>query len=444
MLNSQEEYSSNSYMACAEPTWARSIPEKQLIGLLNLSCLLTSSVRFSDVHLGDNPNFYSSYLSGKHNSLYDRLRAFSKLGLVKVLLRDSLYRPRAKIVEYKVENFSDVYDSWVKHNTMDAWICQEISEDRRQYFKHLDSWVLDATLRYNYQEIKSKFIEKVRIAFQSGPESWFRKPIEKLHPTLQRHYFDLIYSDWFSLSDIYSLFQSHGVSNSHDVMLYHGLLNELTYNNSVSSLLLGIDKDTRPVESIFWGEIDELTSKSKSEVGAILNEILERAYTILDAPSLSILALLPPEEIMNLRQAGQSYFDLLELSQDPLYVKDQKDFTNRFVQAMVDYWRAIIEHLRRSRQATQSQTKLAIFMGELPGPFAKIATSSFCFGLNVGKNLVSRVTQYKTVVEGLEELSKNVSMRFLFWGDRNELKKIKSVIPNRIWFTKSHPDPLKK
>ena len=113
MANTQSRAATYSYLGCAEPSWADTVPERQLSGLLNLTCLLSERVYLSDVHLGDNANFYHSFLENRPNGLYSKLRSFTEMGFVQFLLRNMSYRPKATTPIIECASFSDVYRSWI-------------------------------------------------------------------------------------------------------------------------------------------------------------------------------------------------------------------------------------------------------------------------------------------------------------------------------------------
>ena len=82
--------------SCAEPAWASVIPERHMVGLLNVCCLFSPTVYLTDVHLGDNPVFLSSYTSGSQDGLYARVRELAKLGCIRLLLRDESVRAKIR------------------------------------------------------------------------------------------------------------------------------------------------------------------------------------------------------------------------------------------------------------------------------------------------------------------------------------------------------------
>lgn len=437
--------STRSYLACAEPSWAEAVPERQLSGLLNLSCLLSEHVYLTDVHLGDNANFFRSYLKHQPNGLYAKLRSLAEMGHVRFLLRKEFYRPSAATPIMICNSFSDVYRTWIQNDPVEAWIYQVISGERAQYLEELDSWALGkATEPYDYQAVKSEFVRNIKRYCLTNEAEWFRRALYRLSPSVKLEYLQLVSREWFSLSDIYRLLHSRGLSSSHEFILYNGLVNERTYSNALQASLVGVDQDPTPLEPLFWPEEDVAYTQVHAEsmtADAIFQRILEHASEVLDAPSLSVLALLTAEEIDTLRKAGKDYFDLLALSHDPLFVGTNPDFGGRFVRATAEYWNSICEYLICHHVgSTQKLTRLAIVLGRLPAPLTHAAKSLFRLTLNVGPTVAKEaVPGLKPAVAISEKVAKNLSLRFFLLCDTEELKKIRSVIPDRTWFARPGP-----
>ena len=441
---------SRSYLACAEPAWAETVPERQLAGMLNLSCLLAETVYLTDIHVGDNSNFYHSYLNGKPTGLYARLRTLADMGFVRFLLRNESYRPKGAMPVFACETFSDVYRSWLANDPMEAWINQEVTENRAKYFRDLDSWALDkATERYNYPSLKLRFMENIRKACFTPDKPWFANSLNNLPDPIRSRYLELIRRDWFSLTDIVEFLQTNGLTGSNEFLMYNGLMNENVYGDAIHASLVGVDRDNLSIESTFWPqrELHSAQPLFKSRgVDAVVEEIIEHASQVLDGPSLSILALLSAEEIATLRSSGRTYFEFLDLSHDPIYVGANSNFGERFVQAASNYWNSISEYLASHHSGVvKKPTRLAIFLGTLPDPItklAKISRSFFSFAINVGPTMVKEVIPgSKPVLDTTEKALKNFSLRFLFLCDTDELKRIRLVIPDRSWFARPTAKP---
>ena len=238
------------YIGSAEPSWAAVVSARQLAGLLNLSCLLSEKILLSDVHLGDNRHFVESFLRRNPSGLYSRIRGLAEAGCVQLLLRDRSIRPTKSPSGIDIDSFSDVYRSWMLTDPMAAWINQELGEGRLRYFHELDSWARDAVVRrYTYDIVKRQFMQNVNRAFNSESSVFYTTAYRMLPDSIKNAYNNIRARDWFTLSDIYSVLQEAGLPYSHEMMLYHGLLNEVSYSQITRASLVGTDIYDKPLVS---------------------------------------------------------------------------------------------------------------------------------------------------------------------------------------------------
>jgi hypothetical protein len=247
-------------------------------------------------------------------------------------------------------------------------------------------------------------------------------------------YQEIVHREWFTLSDLYSLFQGAGIHASDRLMIYHGLMNELAYCKATDASIVGVDRDGTPIEAEVWDKQEQLKTVR-------VGELLERGNAILDAPSMAVLGLLSPSEIVELRQLGQGYFDLIRVSQDAAFATaDLTDFGRRFVFAAVDYWRAICDRLASAHPSVATkQTKLAFFLASLPlvGDWGQPAVS---VGMDVGRAaLTASHPLGGAVADAAYPQVKRLSFRMLFLAESAEFRRLRAVIPNRAWFKRSDP-----
>lgn len=434
----------SSYLGCAEPSWAAAVPEPQLRGLLTLASLMSENVYLSDVHVGDNKNFLTSFRRKKPLGLYAQLRQLTDHGVVKYLLRDASVRPQVGS-SLAVNSFVDVYTNWLRQDDNNAWIMPPDGKDRSAFLGDLDSWVPeDSVERYDYLATKTIFIEAVR-AVGSSPMgvSWIGFDNTESSKLLRRGYDAILDRDWFSLSDFYTLFQKAGFAANTTPMLLHGLLNEISYSQSRGSSLVGADLHGVPLEDVFWpGGSPASAEPSKPRTVTPVEAILERAHKVLEAPDLAVVALLSADEVMALRESsGRSYFDLLNLAVDENYVVGQNDFGRRLADVAADYWQGVAEHLAQFHPgATHRPRKLAILLGQLPGGVGRQSRKLFSFAVNVGLPAASALGAPGVGVAATlaQKASSDHSLRFLFVAEAEELRRIRQVVPNRTWLTKSN------
>jgi hypothetical protein len=436
MTHGQAESGSSALLGPSEPNWAARVSANRLAGLLNLSCLLSRTTFITDNDICDNRHFLDAFRNGRRDSLYERVREFVDSGCIKFMLRDQLYRPDFAA---PVDSFSDVYRSWLARDPIDAWILQDFSDVRRRYFEALDSWALNSTLRYPYRSVKESFMLNSRSAAALS-DTEFMSVVRGLPIELQREYFDLLHRDWFSLTDVNTLFQSRGLTLAHPIMHYQGLLNQVTFSGFVRSSVVGADIETGKPRS----EHLAVRGLPKTMRAASLDEVLERADTILDGPSLAILGRLRPDEIAQLRVSGESYFALLELSRDPdFWARSHAEFGPMLVRAATNYWSEVCAYIRTKYSLlVERPTALALFVGYDPGAM-RGANDVFSLAVDAGADVAaSLVPGGREIAEVARKVLKPVKLRFLFLTPTEEFRRITKVLPRSFWFRRSHPEVL--
>jgi hypothetical protein len=436
------------YLACAEPSWSSTVPASQLAGLLNLCCLFSPVTYLSDVQLGDNAAFLETYEARDPTGLYERVRVLAQLGFVRVLLRDASVRPNTDRPSIECESFSDVYASWIEQDPRAAWINAEVTELRGRYFKDLDSWGLDGSVeRYSYRRVKEHFMLNARQAHTLAQEGHNFPGLDVLPlPTMQALN-DVLSRDWFSLSDIYRVLHDGGIASHEPVLRYHGLINELAYAQMIGASVAGVDTARTTYERLLWAD-DTLPGHTQpvvtNEPATHIDEILSRAREVLTAPDLSILGILRPEEIAGLREGGRGYFDVMKLAQDTAFVTVNPTLESEVFRCIKDYWAFICDEVSAKHPAAAKRpTRLGIFLGHMPRPFARVASAAFGFALNVGTPMVSQVglppPANVLAAETIKHAGRSLHLRFLVVRERDEMKHLRELVPARSWVTARAP-----
>lgn len=417
-----------SYLAAAEPSWAKRVSEWQLLGILNLSALLTPKVYLSDVHLGDNLHIFNSYSSKAPLSLYQQIVALTKAGVINVLLRDKTIRPQQDNAEFEISSFEDVYRSWRAMDPARAFINQDASDTRGDFFKSLDDNLpRAATIRYSYSGVKRRFIDDVRTSANRVGPSWFKLTLETLYPEQRKEYERILAREWFSLSDIYNFFQSNGQEHlGLSAMFAHGLLNESVYSHSVDCDLTGFDTETAFVEERIWrpNPVSNVPLKGLGH-----QALAERADAVFDAPSLSLLALLTAEQIVEIREMGRAYFDFATHRQRMSQVNSATaNYSREFIYHASTYWQTICEYIgQRHQGAAKQPRKLILFFGELPAPFSRISEEAFRFTLGLASE-----GALGGDASGIKKAIAKVA-QFVFLSDTEEMRRLRDVLPFGVW-----------
>ncbi|HUY85821.1 MAG TPA: hypothetical protein VMU77_01800 [Acidimicrobiales bacterium] len=432
-----ENAPASALLGPSEPAWANRVHESRLTGILNLSCLLSPVTYISDNDIADNRHFFSSFLAGDRLGIYQRLRLFAEMGILRILLRDQTYRPTA---QYDIETFTDVYKAWLEQDPIDAWMLQEVGPSRLDYFRNLDQWATGTVLsRYSYRELKMRFMENVRSASRLEIPSGYLDAILALPEEMRDDYYRLIDREWFSLTDFIYLFQKGHLPSDHPAMFFQGLMNQVTFCGEAGSSLVGADSDGS-LESELWEPHN--AQREMTSVG--LAELIERADEVLDGPSLVVLSDLRPDEIAFLRAKGAAYFALLNLASDDEYwARDHPHFGRQFVRAAVTYWAEVCQYIQSNYSAVvENPTRLAVFLGYDPGVITGVQ-SAFSLALEAGSSTAGTISGINPLVEVSKKALSMVKLRFLFLTPTEELDRIRAVLPNKFWFRRSRPQVLR-
>jgi hypothetical protein len=439
-------------MACAEPSWANALATPQLIGLLHLWLAFCGVAYFSDVHLGDNVMFFDSFGHPQSNRLYRHTRELAERGLVKIMLRDASLRPSGQVPVVECESFSDVLKAWVTQDDESAWINPGVTRLRRAYFRDLDSWARGSIVeRYSYGEVKASFMASVRrlgtLADEAGSKEFV---LGSDCRSLVSDYAKVVGDDWFTLSDVYSVLNRNGVPPGSIPFLRHGLVNELAYGHAAGATLVGADDERHALEGMFWASTSDATpNPSAVSAEEVMLRLLERANAVLEAPDLSVLALLSADELLELIRLGRGYFDLARLAQDDAFVRANSDLTQRLLSELTTYWQRICDFIvERHPTAVTRPTRLGIFVGRIPGAFRRLGGSGLSLAFNIGTPAANLAAPGSGTAlrEAEEAVQRNVSFRFLFAAQSEELRRLRGLLPARGWVARQRasviiPDP---
>ena len=424
-----------SYLAAAEPSWANRITDWQLLGVLNLSALMTPQVFLSDVHLGDNVHIFASYTKSRRSGLYEQITSLAKAAVICPMLRDRTVRPQHSDAEAKVDCFEDVFRSWKAFDADNAWINQDRSGARAEFFRSLDRDLGGIPLkRYDYAAVKAKFMEDTRTAAGPNGARWFADALKKLSKEKRRQYDDILRRNWFSLSDIYNFLQTTGTDDvGLSALLAHGLLNEGAYSSTVGCNLTGYDTEDAFVQEKIWRPDPVLSScvvrKPSHEA------IAEQAATVLDSPSLSLLSFLKAPEILAIRELGKPYFEFAEHTSRTRQFADETQFQKEFIYHATTYWSRICDFIAQAhRGGAKRPRKIALFFNQLPAPLSRISEDTFRFALSLGgETMLTGDSMLKAAITRL--------VQFVFLTDTEEMRTLRGILPLGVW-SRENPDPL--
>jgi hypothetical protein len=434
--SAEEEYS--SLLGPSEPNWAIRVRWRRLAGLLNLSCLLSETTLITDTDVLENANFLESFKKGQAEGLHARLKRLVELGFIKLLIRDEAYRPDLQIPTH---SFTDIYNAWLTQDPKDAWVLHDWTDERRLYYRDLDSWALTHTIQYPYRQVKELFMANLRRAAATySADTAFMASVRALPKELQDEYFSMLNRDWFSLTTVNQLFQRYGLTLADPAMHYQGLLNQISYSAYANSSLVGLDVDGITSEGhVAQAEVPRQLPKLGLEA------VMDRADALLDGPPLAILGLLSPDEIAQLRTLGRPYFSLLALSRDEEFrSQSSSSIGNQFVTAATSYWGQVCDYLRsRYGPVVERRTRLGIFFGYDPARDS-LPSEVFSLAVEAGAGVLGAALPGvgQAVAKPATSALKLIRLRFLFVTPTEDFKKIEQVLPRSFWFRRSHPEVL--
>jgi hypothetical protein len=159
---------------------------------------------------------------------------------------------------------------------------------------------------------------------------------------------------------------------------------------------------------------------------------------------LAFLGILRPQEIAELRQGAADLFDLFELAADPEYMQAQSDLDTRLVRAVSKYWESVCDYLvRKHVGASLRPTRLGIFLGRSPRFLRAIAGPVARLAINVGTPAATGVivpTDLQDAADrSLDAVERDFSLRFLVVTETSEIRRLRSMLPDRSWISAGRP-----
>jgi len=405
--------------AAFEPSISSLYTSRQLRGLLTLGLLFNHEVVISDTQLGDNPHLVGDYLSRRDTGLLSFVKKLIALGLIRVSLRDKfVYGGGEKEIE--VHSFSDVYSGWLRQAMPGAWVVRDQSNHRKNYYSEIDKILKPKHLiQYNYRDLKQSFMYRVR--------EWanFTNNLEQIPSVKLNAYKSLLARDWFSHSDIYSVLSQDYTGDSDIGVQIHGIIDQTCYANCCTVDLLGCH--ISPMHSTLQFD-SYLDTQVEHPLSVVTDTLLEE----MELPALSALALLRPEEIIELQRKGMHVFQLIDLS-----LIGKRDNLSRLRQqiasSLVEYWNIISDFLAsRYPNVAHERTYLGLLAGKYPrlsnaskGIIPFLSVLGTCFIQD--DNLRNFHQDY------IRLLMQNFSFSFLTHRESGTMKSLRHALPDTNW-----------
>jgi hypothetical protein len=259
---------------------------------------------------------------------------------------------------------------------------------------------------------------------------------------VRRRFAEITRRDWFSHSDVLEFLKSAGLTLRHPFVQAHGLLDESAYASNSGVKLLGCDGSICQDEEALIEEfremhapIDRITRKH--------DELSEHAARLIDFPGLRLIANLEVKEVLQLRESGRDYFALLRSLADSPGPLDLNQAQSSYIDAVSRYWQSICDYIYSSRPSqAKHRTRIGVFARDRLPNVSRWASKFSSVTINLGLDLLSLALPHLKAIDRSDrtKLVDQLSFRFLFFSDSQEMAALKKSLPKRMWLSKHSLD----
>jgi hypothetical protein len=379
--------------------------ERQLIGILNFSALWHEVVYLNDIAIGDNPHLILSFLDPGRGSLYLTVVEFIKAGILRCHLRDKI-AIRGEAPVQSDGTLTQVFEQWWKDGPPDRFIGQIFGDNRRLYNQAMDKWFKQfpaTVVPYDPDTVKPRFRETIRTLVEDSNSS-LRQLLKKLPSETEAAYREMCEKNqYFTNADLWRLYK--GVPGSEELVVAHGHINQQCCAELVHAGSTGTRVSALDIERFDWTIHVGSEFKPIREPPKTFDEVAERADFVLTAPSLALLGLLTPKQVMQLREvAAKTIFRVAqeapadlgietipkELAALPTLMQQLpiERFRKKYQDALEKYWQHVCEFLEREypEESTVKGRLAAVAyekLDQIPAPLRNgLVDISLLFGLN--------------------------------------------------------------
>ena len=380
--------------------------EVELRGILNFSAIWHEVVFVNDIALGDNPHLIKSFLDPAQAQLYLTVTEFIKAGILRCHFRDKVVI-KGKLLVPSEPSLSQIYEGWVTDGPKERFTLQLFGENRSRYNCVMDDLLgrfPAAIERYDPDKVKPAFRDHIRKLVNT--DSDLRRLLEKLPQDVQREYRTICDTNlFFTNADLWRLVRQ--VPESKELVVAHGHINQCCCADLAHAGMSGADYTSLQIRQFNWNVHVGSSFNLQVQPPKSLDEILERAEKVLDAPTLAVLALLTPDQVILLREhAKKTIFKIAHEGSEKLWIDSIQqeyldlptlmkylpidEFRTRYVEALHEYWQHICEFLEMNYpEHTRTKTKLGIIAYEnLPTVPSWARAIALTIGMQLGMNFV--------------------------------------------------------
>ena len=410
----------SSLLSSAQPTFGVKLTELRLRAMINLGVLFNASTLLTDSQIADNPHFFRSFLTKGENpsGAFGVLAAYIRAGCLKVLLRDEFYiQPTDRVVV--CNSISDVYDGWLQQELPGAWVIQDRSSNRTAYIETLDTLLAPQNIiRYPYRTVKSLFADRLR-AELAAPQSPLATLVNALPDGLRKEYLAIADRPYFSHSDLYDFVTRHGYINS-SLAIFQGFLDEASYAETTAAGLFGPDTPSHSLVSSIW------RPESSSAAGDSDKEFADRIWQV---PSIRLLGLLSPAEVLTLREKAGPLFEIQEVGVDAPE-SEIDHLRDTYLDRLEVYWYAICDTLaNKHSEAVTTPVRTIVSAGHRwrGAPLWLRRLPSLVLDIPV------RLLPWKGAREAFDAARAKLNLRVILAGENSELTNLRRLVPRHSW-----------
>ena len=272
--------------------------ETHLCGLLTMSVLWNKLSYIYDTAVGDNPHLIRSFLLGAEHKLYKIFETYVRNGVVSCLVRDKLTLSNVGVVDTS-PNITRIFAGWRESygNRRDLFLTQIFDEDRDRYNRNVDQ-LLDGPghpiSRYNHDDSKPVFRSLMQKSLSEG--GLVATELLKLPQEIQTAYQRICYEKKrFTMVDLWYVIKD--LPSAWNLLVVQAYINQQAIANSLSAGVSGSNWGHSWKPDIWYPQ-----SSMDTDEPASVEELIENADIRVKIPTLELIGLLEPEDVLELRK----------------------------------------------------------------------------------------------------------------------------------------------
>lgn len=418
----------------------------QLRGILNFSALWHEVVYLNDTAIGDNPHLIYSFIASPDTGLYFTVREFIKAGILQPLFRKKVAIRESVLVESH-PTLSDIYAGWRLRdkNSPDKFLSKEFGSQRDRYNRTVDQLLFrdtsNSVIWYDPDDVKPLFRDRIRQQLNRNSE--LLQLIEKVLPIEgQRKYQNICNNDpYFTNADLWNLVRD--IESAKDLIIAQGHINQQCYADSILAGMTGSDLSNTQLAKFNWNMNVGSTYEVPVNPPASLDEVFEQAAVILQAPTIELLGLLTPEQVLQLREEAKK--TIFKVARSEAGQISLEKFRKIYLNAIIKYWNYVCEFLEKEYpKYVEKKRRLGIFSCEaLPSIPPEIR--KFAIYITIASTAVNYFIPYvepiKTVLTvatliGSQYIANRIysALRYhVLFEDTPAMKEMREKLPPQVW-----------